>query len=126
MKPKTLFNTCSAVKLTGLGLLRHVTCHYRAKVERDGKWYCDRHDPVAKAEREAVARARIKADWEKWEQEQAAHRLEERKAEARLALYPMLIAELSMVVRVVGNSGIPDPTEAICLLKQADEIERMP
>lgn len=36
-------------------------CTLKGKVERDGKWFCGRHDPVARKER----RARGKDDREK-------------------------------------------------------------
>ena len=43
MKP-----TCSKrVRIPGLHLPRYRDCGCTAKVEREGEWFCGRHDPVA-------------------------------------------------------------------------------
>lgn len=51
-------------------------CTRKGKVEREGKWYCGQHDPVARKERNDKARAEHDARWEaqrkKWTLEQAA------------------------------------------------------
>ncbi len=49
MKPQTC---CAGVPMR-LNFYRTRPCGCPAKVERDGKPYCGRHDPVAKAERAA-------------------------------------------------------------------------
>lgn len=38
-------------------------CIRNGSVERDGKWYCAQHDPVAKKERDAERRAAADARW---------------------------------------------------------------
>ena len=46
---------CCNTKWTYGGYRR--TCTKTAKVERDGKWYCGIHDPVARAEKAAARHA---------------------------------------------------------------------
>lgn len=38
-------------------------CQRRAKVERNGKWYCAQHDPDRIAQRRREAQARFEAEW---------------------------------------------------------------
>lgn len=54
---------------------RHKPCKARAKVERDGKHYCGRHDPEAR-------RAKNEEKRKQWKEEAAEHR----KAAERRAL----------------------------------------
>ncbi len=42
------------------GDYRSHRCLRNAKIERDGKWYCGTHDPVAKKTRQAAIDARLK------------------------------------------------------------------
>lgn len=37
-------------------------CTHKAKVERDGKWYCGQHDPVAKKEKQDAKYAKWQAE----------------------------------------------------------------
>src|SRR4051812_8790364 len=39
-------------------------CQKAAKIEREGKWYCGTHDPVAKKKRDETTRARWQAKFE--------------------------------------------------------------
>ena len=39
-------------------------CGCKASVERDGKWYCKRHDPVAIAEKQAEKQRVANAVWD--------------------------------------------------------------
>ena len=38
-------------------------CGATASIERNGKWYCKRHDPIAVAERDAKRQAVSDANW---------------------------------------------------------------
>lgn len=72
-------------------------CPYNGKVERDGKWYCGTHDPVAKA-------ARDKAREEKWKKKWAEEAKERRLLEAAHAL---LAALEELTAAVETDSGGP-------------------
>lgn len=65
-------------------------CASKGKVERDGNWYCGRHDPVAVAEKNKKRKAHEavlqKANDERWE------RLKEK--DRRSACYPELLEAL--------------------------------
>lgn len=37
-------------------------CTHKAKVERDGKWYCGQHDPVARKEKQDAKYAKRRAE----------------------------------------------------------------
>lgn len=55
------------------GAFRSSPCSFAGKVERDGKWYCKRHDPEVVAAKRAAKEA-------EWAAERAAQRaLSERK-----------------------------------------------
>lgn len=41
---------------------RYKPCTHKAKVERDGKWYCGQHDPVAKKEKRDAQLAKWRAE----------------------------------------------------------------
>jgi len=72
-------------------------CSMAAKVERDGKWYCTKHDPVRiKAKREEECRkwdARIEHE----AQIRAAEAAEAAEQKRRAALYPDLLEALEAV-----------------------------
>ena len=51
-------------------------CGKRAKVERDGHWYCGIHDPVRRAEKHKARDEKWEKEWrerdEKWRHDRAA------------------------------------------------------
>jgi copper(I)-binding protein len=51
-------------KVWPAGSMRSYPCGAKAKVERDGKHYCGRHDPVRVAEKKAARAAALKVEWE--------------------------------------------------------------
>lgn len=55
----TTTNTCCGRSYAGYKFGRSGTCGKKAKFERDGKWYCGIHDPVAVS-------SRVKALDDKW------------------------------------------------------------
>lgn len=58
------------------GGFRGHMCQKSGKVERDGKWYCGIHDPVAVQAKNAAAKARFDAEYDarrkRWSLEAAA------------------------------------------------------
>lgn len=50
-----------------IGVYHCSPCHNNATIERDGKWYCSKHDPVAVERRliESVERSNIKRAWKR-------------------------------------------------------------
>ena len=60
----------------GLRLARGFPCGAKAKVQRDRKWYCLRHDPMRVDERQAKARAeadiRYAVKWDRIEESRKA------------------------------------------------------
>lgn len=88
---------------------RHYPCGNSAKVERDGKHYCNMHDPVRVAEK-------YKARAEENERQMALVRKNRQLAkeqaderERRAALYPELVAALRMAK--LGFHAALDPAE---------------
>ena len=75
--------TCCALVF---GEWSYHTCGAKAKIERDGKFYCGRHDPEKIAAKRAERNAKWDADWEakqkQREAEEQAKREQERKAAA--------------------------------------------
>jgi hypothetical protein len=64
---------------------RSRSCERNAKIERDGKWYCKQHDPVAKAEKHAERTAR-------WDHESEERRRRYRLESAALEMLRVLKA----------------------------------
>ena len=82
-------------------------CGCTASVEREGKWYCKRHDPEGIKARREVRRA-------KWEQE----REESIKAQRLKAAAPDMLAALNLI-REYGDiyayrAGHENPYDVIC------------
>jgi hypothetical protein len=77
-------------------------CSRRGQVEREGKWYCKQHDPVAVAERRAASLTKYEAERD---ERNAARQLQERKNAAWEALkrYP------DYMINAVGVWVWPDP-----------------
>ena len=62
---------------------RKEACGCKASFERDGKWYCKRHDPVAKAEKQEEKQRVANAEWAVMEKR---HRLEQAAPDLLAAL----------------------------------------
>jgi len=67
-------------------------CKRPGSVERDGKWYCGQHDPVAREERFQKSVAETKARW-----------AEEAKANRIRAAAPQLLEALQGMFDLVGD-----------------------
>jgi uncharacterized Zn finger protein (UPF0148 family) len=73
-------------------------CEINAKVERDGKWYCGIHDPVAvKAKRDAQE-AKWRAECAAEKQQQQADEAAAAEKKRRADLFPWLLAVLELIV----------------------------
>lgn len=77
------------------------TCSRNGKVERDGKWYCGQHDPVAVEERRA-ARSR------RWDEEDARREAVRKEARIRRERADLCVTALE---------GIADPLEFVTAAK---------
>ena len=66
---------CCASVSPGTYSFRHSKCSKTAKYERDGKWYCGTHDPVA-------IKARDDARNEKWRIERAENKAQANEKDA--------------------------------------------
>lgn len=80
------------------GSFRGYSCSRKGKVERNGRWYCNQHDPVAVAERDK----RKNEEWERqWEEkkvrraEQEAQRIDN---ERKLAAFPALVEACNLAL----------------------------
>jgi len=71
-------------------------CGKPAKVQREGKWYCGKHDPVKVAERQARVDTKYKAEVKDQEAFYAAKRLKDAKAEA----FDEIVEALTNLLRV--------------------------
>lgn len=70
-------HTCSSTVYQGTGYHRvKKLCGKRAKVERNGNWFCGTHDPVARKEKQdsrtAAWNAKFDRDREIWKFQKAA------------------------------------------------------
>lgn len=105
-------HTCCAEVLRGTEWRpRKEACGCKASVERDGKWYCKRHDPVAKAEKQD---AQLKA----WRLELAAKEKKNRLEQAA----PDLLAALKQSIgplELYHAYGWPDRDGVINKVKSA-------
>lgn len=105
-------HTCCAEIRSGDGWhSRKEACGCKASVERDGKWYCRRHDPVAIKEKDNARRA-------KWKQELR----ENIKAQRIKAAAPDMLAALKAALdplELYHAYGWPDSDGVIRQLKAA-------
>jgi len=92
---------CSGTAYSPDRFSRPMRCSRNGSIERDGKWYCKTHDPVAIAERDRLAREKSKAALE-------AHR----KASALRAAAPALYEALKHV-KAHASGLSPDEWEVI-------------
>ncbi len=98
------------------GAFRGHQCHNSAKVERDGKWFCGTHDPVAVIEKRDKKNAEFRAEVaarQKLQAEAAAKRNEQQR---RAACFPELLEALKAIkerldtchLHVVGGHEVFD------------------
>lgn len=85
---KMMEYACSATVMSDRFYLSQ--CTRAGKVEREGKWYCRQHDPVAVAERRAKAQAKWEAEWAAktagWKETERLRRLSATALEALKAI----------------------------------------
>ena len=96
---------CEPMRAIGWG--RSYACGAKAKVERDGRWYCLRHDPVARK-----ARADAKDAERRAAQQRLRERLNKSKAEAaeqkrRAECYDDLLAACRTAARYLSPEQFP-------------------
>jgi len=111
------------------GSFHSYPCRKRASIERDGKWYCGIHDPVAKAEKQAARDAKWQTKWEARKARQAAEEQQANVAAKWAAVGPRLLEALRVAEdRLRYVSGIfNDPNfidrygDGERFLKAADE-----
>ena len=76
---------------------RSLSCSRKGKIERDGKWYCKQHDPVAiKARRDETDR-KYREHWQKLRDAQKVDKANQHK----LATYDELLEALEEIDRDV-------------------------
>jgi uncharacterized Zn finger protein (UPF0148 family) len=71
----TVKHNCCAIASSGFYNTYRSKCSKTAKYERDGKWYCGTHDPVA-------VKARVDARNEEWKIEWAANEAQAKEKDA--------------------------------------------
>lgn len=79
-------------------------CTRSAKVERDGKWYCGQHDPVAI---EAKDKARREKRDREWEEERKARKEKERLEKQRDAA----LALVKRIAEIADQNPVRGPLE---------------
>ena len=77
-------------------------CTRNGRVEREGKWYCGQHDPVAVAQR----REALLEEWERQRRSEAQRAAEVAEQKRRADAYPRLLAAPKALVEPYG--GTPD------------------
>ena len=80
------------------GSYRTYPCRHNAKVERDGKWYCGTHDPVAIKEKQDKKNAKSDAKWMAIQQLQAEAAAKRNEQERRAAYFPDLLEALKRLL----------------------------
>ena len=76
------------------GAYRTHPCHNGAKIQRDGKWYCGTHDPVAIKEKRDKKNAEHNAKWEADQKLRAEAAAKRNEQERRAACFPDLLEAL--------------------------------
>jgi uncharacterized Zn finger protein (UPF0148 family) len=87
------------------GAFRGHQCHNSAKIQRDGKWFCGTHDPVAVIEKRDKKNAEFRAEVaarQKLQSEAAAKRNEQ---ERRAACFPELLEALKLALQALEAIG---------------------
>jgi uncharacterized Zn finger protein (UPF0148 family) len=102
----TVKHDCCASTFSGTYGLHHSLCSNNAKYERDGKWYCGTHDPVA-------IKARDDARNEKWRIERAENKAQANEKDAteklqahKAACFDELLAALQSLLDDTGEDRI--------------------
>jgi hypothetical protein len=85
---------CSAM-VYSIGNWRATECGNKGKVERDGKWFCGTHDPVAQALKRSLRD-------KQWETERAA----QSKADALTYAAPDLLKACKAAAKLMSDWGI--------------------
>lgn len=105
------------------GIRFGIQCSKNAKVEREGKWYCGTHDPVA------VKQKREARDLE-WREKYAAERSEEQEKrnakaeiERRAGCFDDLLSALQEAVDGMGGSYYTWSDKARAAIKKATGAE---
>jgi len=108
------------------GLFHSHPCQSKAKVEREGKWYCGTHDPVK-------IKARKDAQCAKWKAESDARQLsyaQKAKDARRAEAYPRLVEVLREYIEYLKayclSADVDDPAHEhlarkIALLRELGE-----
>jgi uncharacterized Zn finger protein (UPF0148 family) len=93
-------------------------CGKTAMFDRDGKWYCGIHDPVAIAERLDARNAAINAKWEARLASNKAARDREAERDRRAAMFDELVAALEKIAAIENEQfgGDWDEIEAARLI----------
>lgn len=107
--------TCCKEVWTGPRCFRAAPCGAAAKVERDGKPYCLRHDPVRIAERERSKKAEREARRDRLVNER--RRVEDERAERdrRAACFPGLVAALTEIRIAAVDADLRASTHRVAL-----------
>ena len=71
-------------------------CGKNAKFERDGKWYCGTHDPVAKKEKAAIRYAEWDAKYEARRASEKAAEKARKEKEAKAEMFGQLLEALRL------------------------------
>lgn len=90
--------TCCAL-VWSAGAWRSYPCQKPAKVERDGKHYCGIHDPVRRAEKQAVRDAEFSARIESKRQARMTADAERAETKRRADAYPALLEALVRLMK---------------------------
>ena len=115
-----LKHTCCAE--VGSGFM-YFPCGKNAKVERDNKWYCGTHDPVAVRERQVKRNTEWRTKLDAVYAAQRKRDAEEKEAKRRADLYPELLDALKEMVasyEYEGSSQNPSLLRAVSVIEKAE------
>jgi hypothetical protein len=72
-------------------------CGRNAKVERNGKWYCGMHDPVAIAEKREARNKEFDLKWAAERAQEAKKEAEQKEKKRRADCFPELLEALKVM-----------------------------
>jgi uncharacterized Zn finger protein (UPF0148 family) len=100
-------------------------CTKTAKVERDGKWYCGTHDPVAVKARDDARSAVRSAQWNAEQAIRARADAEAAEQKRRADLFPVLLNALKLIVEADDAHALDQHhiEQARAAIAKAEEVK---
>lgn len=90
------------------GAFRSYPCSRNAKVERDGKWYCGTHDPVAVAAKQSSKKELREREWLEYRAKVAKETADRKQKDHRADCFPDLLDALKLCQKQLQGLSFKD------------------